>query len=200
MAGIETLIAATSPHGSAGSLAYSQMDFLPAIQVAALGGAPAIVFVMCAFASAVALLIAKRALRCCDLACRGRCNSARLGLRASRVKIHAETAKAQSCTSPRSPATISASKPPIGVRLGNPMSSRWSAPSARARASSCCRRRSSILGEGQAEHALAPLSAIAREHDVTIVVGAVATRRRPLASTAPISSPAKACALTTSVT
>ncbi|OQW59770.1 MAG: hypothetical protein A4S17_02425 [Proteobacteria bacterium HN_bin10] len=61
MAGIETLIAATSPHGSAGSLAYSQMDFLPAIQAAALGGAPAITFVVALFASAVALLIAKRA-------------------------------------------------------------------------------------------------------------------------------------------
>lgn len=61
MAGIETLIAATSPHGSAGALAYSQMDFLPAIQVAALGGASAITFVLCLFASVVAFLIAKRA-------------------------------------------------------------------------------------------------------------------------------------------
>ncbi len=61
MAGGDTLIAATSPHGSAGALAYSQMDFLPAIQVASLGGAPAITFVVTLFASAVALLIAKRA-------------------------------------------------------------------------------------------------------------------------------------------
>jgi apolipoprotein N-acyltransferase len=61
MAGIETLVAAVSPHGSAGALAYSQMDFLPAIQVAALGGAPAITFVVTLFASAIALLIAKRA-------------------------------------------------------------------------------------------------------------------------------------------
>lgn len=62
MAGVETLIAATSPHGSAGALAYSQMDFLPAIQVASLAGAPAITFVVTLFASAVALLFAKRAL------------------------------------------------------------------------------------------------------------------------------------------
>lgn len=62
MAGIETLIAAMSPHGSAGSLAYSQMDFLPAIQVAALGGAPAIAFVLAAFASAFAFLVARRAI------------------------------------------------------------------------------------------------------------------------------------------
>ncbi len=62
MAGIDTLIAATSPHGSAGALAYSQMDFLPVIQVAALGGAPAITFVITLFASAFAILIAKRAL------------------------------------------------------------------------------------------------------------------------------------------
>lgn len=62
MAGVETSIAATSPHGSAGSLAYSQMDFLPAIQVASLGGAPAITFVLAAFASALAFLVARRAI------------------------------------------------------------------------------------------------------------------------------------------
>ncbi|MGD9979173.1 MAG: nitrilase-related carbon-nitrogen hydrolase [Hyphomonadaceae bacterium] len=61
MAGIETLIAASSPHGSAGSLAYSQMDFIPAIQVASIGGAPAITFVMTLFASSIAFLIVKRA-------------------------------------------------------------------------------------------------------------------------------------------
>lgn len=61
MAGVETLIAAVSPHGSAGSLAYSQMDFLPAIQIASLGGAPAITFAVTLFASAVAFLITKRA-------------------------------------------------------------------------------------------------------------------------------------------
>lgn len=60
--GIDTLIAATSPHGSAGALAYSQMDFLPVIQIASLGGAPAITFVVTLFASAIALLITKRAL------------------------------------------------------------------------------------------------------------------------------------------
>jgi apolipoprotein N-acyltransferase len=61
MASIETLIAALSPHGSAGALAYSQMDFIPAIQVASLGGAPAITFVVTLFASLIAFLIAKRA-------------------------------------------------------------------------------------------------------------------------------------------
>lgn len=61
MAGVETLVAATSPHGSAGALAYSQMDFLPAIQIASLGGAPAITFVVTLFSSAIAFLFAKRA-------------------------------------------------------------------------------------------------------------------------------------------
>jgi apolipoprotein N-acyltransferase len=61
MAGIETLIAATSPHGSAGALAYSQMDFIPAIQIASLGGAPAITFVVTLLASLIAFLIATRA-------------------------------------------------------------------------------------------------------------------------------------------
>lgn len=62
MAGIDTLTAAFSPHSTAGALAYSQMDFIPAIQVASLGGAPAITFVVTLFSSLVALLIAKRAL------------------------------------------------------------------------------------------------------------------------------------------
>jgi apolipoprotein N-acyltransferase len=62
MAGIDTLIAATSPHGSAGALAYSQLDFLPVIQIASLGGAPAIAFVVTLFASAIAILITKREL------------------------------------------------------------------------------------------------------------------------------------------
>jgi apolipoprotein N-acyltransferase len=60
MAGVETLIGAVSPHGTAGAFAYSQMDFLPAIQIAALGGAPAITFVVLLFASLVAFAVAKR--------------------------------------------------------------------------------------------------------------------------------------------
>ncbi|MGH6950289.1 MAG: apolipoprotein N-acyltransferase [Vitreimonas sp.] len=61
MAGVETLLAAISPHGTAGALAYSQMNFLPAIQVASLGGAPAVTFVPMLFGSLVAMLIARRA-------------------------------------------------------------------------------------------------------------------------------------------
>lgn len=60
MAGVETLLAAVSPHGTAGAFAYSQMNFLPAIQVAALGGAPAITFVVMLFASMTAFVVAKR--------------------------------------------------------------------------------------------------------------------------------------------
>jgi apolipoprotein N-acyltransferase len=45
-AGVETVVLAVSPHGSNGSLAHSQLDFLPVVQVAAIGGAPAIVFVV----------------------------------------------------------------------------------------------------------------------------------------------------------
>lgn len=56
-AGFDTLLANTSPHGSALSLAYSQMDFVPAIQVAALGGTPAIVFLVDLFASSLAFLL-----------------------------------------------------------------------------------------------------------------------------------------------
>lgn len=60
-AGIETLIAAISPHGSAGALAYSQMDFIAIIQVSALGGAPAITFVLALLASMIGYLVVKRA-------------------------------------------------------------------------------------------------------------------------------------------
>jgi apolipoprotein N-acyltransferase len=61
MAGIETLLAAVSPHGTAGAFAYSQMNYLPAIQIASMGGAPAITFVVMLFASTAALVVAKRA-------------------------------------------------------------------------------------------------------------------------------------------
>lgn len=60
MAGIETLIATISPHGSAGAFAYSQIEFLPAVQAASLGGAPAITFVVCLFASGLAVMVARR--------------------------------------------------------------------------------------------------------------------------------------------
>src|SRR5262245_13575440 len=61
MAGMETLISVASPHGSAGAFAYSQIEFLPAVQIASLGGAPAITFVVCLFASGLAVMIARRA-------------------------------------------------------------------------------------------------------------------------------------------
>lgn len=57
-AGLDTAIAHLSPHGSAASLAYSQMGFTPVLQLAALGGAPAIVFLVCLFASGLAFALA----------------------------------------------------------------------------------------------------------------------------------------------
>jgi apolipoprotein N-acyltransferase len=60
MAGIETLIATVSPHGSAGAFAYSQIEFLPAVQIASLGGASAITFVVFLFASGLAVMITQR--------------------------------------------------------------------------------------------------------------------------------------------
>lgn len=44
-AAIDTLMIHLSPHGGAGSIAYSQMGFLSAIQIASLGGVPAVSFV-----------------------------------------------------------------------------------------------------------------------------------------------------------
>jgi apolipoprotein N-acyltransferase len=173
MAGIETLIAATSPHGSAGSLAYSQMDFLPAIQVAALGGAPAIVFVMCAFASAVALLIAKRALVAAILPAVVVATALGWGF----VRL-GENPRGNSEGPELHVATLA------GDDLGSEAADRrptWESyvfeVERVVREGSrviVLPEKFAILGEGQAELALAPLSAIAREQDVTIVVGAVA--------------------------
>lgn len=57
-AGLDTAIAHLSQHGTAASLAYSQMDFTPALQVAALGGAAAVIFLVCLFASGLAFALA----------------------------------------------------------------------------------------------------------------------------------------------
>jgi apolipoprotein N-acyltransferase len=45
-AAIDTLLIHFSPHGSAGSLAYSQAGVLPVLQIASLGGVPAVTFVL----------------------------------------------------------------------------------------------------------------------------------------------------------
>lgn len=59
-AGIEVLIAAVSPHGSAGSMVYSQLDVLPVIQVASVGGVAAIAFLLGLFASIVTFAVVGR--------------------------------------------------------------------------------------------------------------------------------------------
>jgi len=58
-AAIDTLLIHVSPHGSAGSIAYSQMDALPVIQVASLGGIPAVTFVVLLAGSLAGLLLAR---------------------------------------------------------------------------------------------------------------------------------------------
>lgn len=58
-AGLEWLTLSLSPHGAAGSLAYSQMDVPGVVQVAALGGVPAVVFVMLLPGSLAGLLLSR---------------------------------------------------------------------------------------------------------------------------------------------
>lgn len=58
-AAIDTLLIHLSPHGSAGSIAYSQMNALPVIQVASLGGMPAITFVVLLGGSLLGLFLGK---------------------------------------------------------------------------------------------------------------------------------------------
>jgi apolipoprotein N-acyltransferase len=57
LAAVDTLVAFFSPHGTAGSMAFGQMGFLPVVQIAAVLGAPAIVFLFSLFASTVALAL-----------------------------------------------------------------------------------------------------------------------------------------------
>jgi apolipoprotein N-acyltransferase len=54
-AGLGTILAAVSPHGTAGSIAYSQMTFLPAIQIASLAGTAGIAFTLALFAALIAI-------------------------------------------------------------------------------------------------------------------------------------------------
>ena len=53
---VEFIIGLISPHGSWGALGYSQVSFPSAIQIASLFGLPAITFILCLFANALALI------------------------------------------------------------------------------------------------------------------------------------------------
>lgn len=59
-AAIDTLLIHVSPHGSAGSIAYSQMNAIPVIQVASLGGVPAITFVVLLGGSVLGVMLATK--------------------------------------------------------------------------------------------------------------------------------------------
>lgn len=58
-AGVETVVAAVSPHSSWGSQAYAQMDALAVIQVASLAGPTGVTFLVCLFASTVSLVLVR---------------------------------------------------------------------------------------------------------------------------------------------
>ena len=55
MAGFDTIVATVSREGTIGSLAYSQMAAVPVIQIAALAGAPGIVFIVSLFGPLAAI-------------------------------------------------------------------------------------------------------------------------------------------------
>lgn len=59
-AALDTLVALLSPHSSFGSLAYSQGDVLPVLQVASFAGTPGVVFLLCLPASVVAIALEYR--------------------------------------------------------------------------------------------------------------------------------------------
>jgi apolipoprotein N-acyltransferase len=58
-AAIDTLLIHFSPHGSAGSLAYAEARVLPLLQVASLGGVPAVTFVLLLPGSVAGLALAR---------------------------------------------------------------------------------------------------------------------------------------------
>ena len=60
VAAVETATLTVSIHGAAGSLAYSQMDVLPVVQLASLGGVPLIVFVLLLPGSLVGVWLRRR--------------------------------------------------------------------------------------------------------------------------------------------
>ncbi len=59
-AGFEMAISAVSPHSTAGSWSYSQMNWPMVLQVASLGGETAVLFLPTLFASTLAVLAARR--------------------------------------------------------------------------------------------------------------------------------------------
>lgn len=60
MAAIDCLIGVFSPHGVWGSLALTQVEFLPVLQVASFAGSSGIVFLLGLFVSVVVIFIVKR--------------------------------------------------------------------------------------------------------------------------------------------
>ncbi|HEU0098142.1 MAG TPA: nitrilase-related carbon-nitrogen hydrolase [Allosphingosinicella sp.] len=59
-AAIDTLLIHFSPHGSAGSLAYSQAGVLPVLQIVSLGGVPAVTWLLLLPGSLAGLALARR--------------------------------------------------------------------------------------------------------------------------------------------
>lgn len=58
LAAADTIINHLSDHGAAGSLAYSQMDLLPIVQLASVGGTPMMVFAIGTGSSAIGFILA----------------------------------------------------------------------------------------------------------------------------------------------
>jgi apolipoprotein N-acyltransferase len=59
-AAVDTLLIYVSPHGSAGSIAYSQIDFLPVVQLASIGGVPLVTFTLLLPGSLAGVALARR--------------------------------------------------------------------------------------------------------------------------------------------
>ncbi|HYG10931.1 MAG TPA: hypothetical protein VD835_13365 [Pyrinomonadaceae bacterium] len=139
VAAIELLTLVVSPHGAAGSLAYSQMEAIGVVQVAALGGVPAVVFLILLPGSLAGLWLTRNwrhSDRLAALALVGL-----LALAATLFSIFRLNAKPSGSTIP---VTLIATNHfdgiPQGGKGSGPSTSRPSSPPLPAGDSLCCRR------------------------------------------------------------
>ncbi|WP_395647147.1 nitrilase-related carbon-nitrogen hydrolase [Terricaulis sp.] len=172
VAGVETLLAANSPHGSSGSLAYSQMDFTPVLQAAGLGGAPAVSFIVLLFASALAFVFAKRALRAAI---------APFGIVIAAL-AYGFMSGAPETSGQLRVAMLAANDFDLDADDWRPAWNAYAAAAEQAAGQGArlivMPEKIAALPEADADEAQARFAAIARQHDVTIVIGLVTSGGR----------------------
>ncbi|HEX8064882.1 MAG TPA: nitrilase-related carbon-nitrogen hydrolase, partial [Allosphingosinicella sp.] len=190
-AAIDTLLIHMSPHGSVGSLAYSQAGVLPVLQVASLGGVPAVTFVLLLPGSLAGLALARwlggGGLRSLSRA------AVSAGLVVAGVLLFGlwrlDAAPGRSGTTV---AMISSDRPLAGGRTWNRFVAGYGAAIARAaRPGATVLLPEAVLrtDSAGAERTARTLGAIARQRSATIVVGIVVEEREKVTNRALVATP-----------